>query len=189
MREAQPTPTPIPLCPVEEPAFSPTLLLLRVGLGCGKPPLSPFTGGRGHGHCQARSHWPLWPALGHLSLPLSGENVRLIKVEEPVSAPQQSARAGPSGSSGQHSLPVATPLACSGPATGILPGRGDEKAEVRAASPTPRPLAWHGPQMMPLLELQHAHISTYHEVFMMWNQEVGGLVPTALCPSDPWWGP
>ncbi|XP_058528918.1 serine/threonine kinase-like domain-containing protein STKLD1 isoform X5 [Ochotona princeps] len=26
-------------------------------------------------------------------------------------------------------------------------------------------------ELMPLLELQHAHISTYHEVFIMWNQE------------------
>ncbi|XP_058528916.1 serine/threonine kinase-like domain-containing protein STKLD1 isoform X3 [Ochotona princeps] len=30
-------------------------------------------------------------------------------------------------------------------------------------------------ELMPLLELQHAHISTYHEVFIMWNQEISSL--------------
>lgn len=29
------------------------------------------------------------------------------------------------------------------------------------------------PQLMPLLKLQHAHISIYQELFIMWNSEVG----------------
>ena len=33
------------------------------------------------------------------------------------------------------------------------------------------------PQLMPLLKLQHAHISIYQELFITWNSEVGQSRP------------
>ena len=36
------------------------------------------------------------------------------------------------------------------------------------------------PQLMPLLKLQHAHISIYQELFIMWNSEVGQSQPRGL---------
>ncbi|XP_062064384.1 serine/threonine kinase-like domain-containing protein STKLD1 [Lepus europaeus] len=30
-------------------------------------------------------------------------------------------------------------------------------------------------ELMPLLELQHAHVATYHELFLTWNQEISSL--------------
>lgn len=40
------------------------------------------------------------------------------------------------------------------------------------------PPLW-SPQLMPLLKLQHAHISLYRELFITWNSEVGQLAPAA----------
>lgn len=53
-------------------------------------------------------------------------------------------------------------------------GSVTQKQELRSGIARTSPLAPHlSPQLMPLLKLQHAHISSYQELFLIWNSEVG----------------
>lgn len=50
----------------------------------------------------------------------------------------------------------------------------DRKHRLTSSVPHASPLSLFSClQLMPLLKLQHNHISIYHELFIMWNDEVG----------------
>ncbi|XP_044938626.1 serine/threonine kinase-like domain-containing protein STKLD1 isoform X3 [Mustela putorius furo] len=55
-------------------------------------------------------------------------------------------------------------------------GSVTQKQELRSGIARTSPLAPHlSPQLMPLLKLQHAHISSYQELFLIWNSEISSL--------------
>lgn len=126
--------------------------------------------------------------------PFPGEARRLREVEEPLLRhTAQPAPARDRTSLGhlapnlQDSCPpwASTPALLGAGGWRLCWAVGQRSTSCEVAGPSCRHVPCSVWQLMPLLKLQHVHISVYRELFILWNSEVG---PSSTCGLSGHWG-